>query len=79
MARTIGCTYLLEDLEGKPSMLGFFLLWGEEGCLRVWVYACVLVCVHECVRHWEPGQVLLLCSWVSLMRYQAQTSIHQPH
>lgn len=24
-------------------------------------------------------QVPLLCSWVGLMRYQTQTSIHQPH
>lgn len=37
-------------------------------------------CVRVCAAwHWEPRQVLLLCSWVSLMRYQPQTSIHQPH
>lgn len=40
-----------------------------------WLY---LVCACA-VWHWEPRQVLLLCSWFSLMRYQPQTSIHQPH
>lgn len=41
-----------------------------------WLFLCA-----TCIECDECGSrsVPLLCSWVGLMRYQSQTSIHQPH